>query len=95
MIDLYTDSSPNGFKITIALEELVLPYHLHHVRIEEGEHHQPAFLALNPHGRIPVIVDRKTGITMFESAAILLYLAEKPVSCSRRNLLRDGKRLNG
>lgn len=77
MIDLYTDSSPNGFKITIALEELALPYHLHHVRIEEGEHHQPAFLALNPHGRIPVIVDRKTGITMFESAAILLYLAEK------------------
>ncbi|HDR9482142.1 TPA: glutathione S-transferase family protein [Burkholderia aenigmatica] len=77
MIDLYTDSSPNGFKATIALEELVLPYRLHHVRIEAGEHQQPDFLALNPHGRIPVITDDDTGITLFESAAILLYLAEK------------------
>lgn len=77
MIDLYTDSSPNGFKVTIALEEMGLPYRLHHVRIEAGEHRLPAFLALNPHGRIPVIVDDETGITLFESAAILLYLAEK------------------
>lgn len=77
MIDLYTDSSPNGFKATIALEELALPYRLHHVRIEAGEHQQPEFLALNPHGRIPVITDDDTGITLFESAAILLYLAEK------------------
>ncbi|AYQ43549.1 MULTISPECIES: glutathione S-transferase family protein [Burkholderia cepacia complex] len=77
MIDLYTDSSPNGFKATIALEELALPYRLHHVRIEAGEHRQPDFLALNPHGRIPVITDDDTGITLFESAAILLYLAEK------------------
>lgn len=77
MIHLYTDSSPNGFKTTIALEELVLPYRLHHVRIDDGEHRQPAFLALNPHGRIPVITDEDTGITLFESAAILLYLAEK------------------
>lgn len=77
MIDLYTDSSPNGFKITIALEEMGLPYRLHHVRIDLAEHRQPGFLALNPHGRIPVIVDPQTGITLFESAAILLYLAEK------------------
>lgn len=77
MIDLYTDSSPNGFKATIALEELAQPYRLHHVRIDEGEHRQPAFLALNPHGRIPVIIDQEAGITLFESAAILLYLAEK------------------
>lgn len=77
MIDLYTDSSPNGFKATIALEELALPYRLHHVRIEDGDHRQPAFLALNPHGRIPVITDDETGITLFESAAILLYLADK------------------
>jgi len=77
MIDLYTDSSPNGFKVTIALEELGLPYRLHHVRIDMGEHRLPAFLALNPHGRIPVIVDNETGITLFESAAILLYLAQK------------------
>lgn len=77
MIDLYTDSSPNGFKAAIALEELGLPYCLHHVRIDDGEHRDPAFLALNPFGRIPVITDRETGITLFESAAILLYLAEK------------------
>ncbi|UQV44219.1 glutathione S-transferase family protein [Janthinobacterium lividum] len=77
MMELYTDSSPNGFKATIALAELGLPYRLRHVRIEQGEHRLPAFLALNPHGRIPVLVDHDTGITVFESAAILLYLAEK------------------
>ncbi|BES84538.1 glutathione S-transferase [Pectobacterium araliae] len=77
MIQLYTDSSPNGFKITIALEELGLPYTLHHIHIDDGEHRQPEFLRLNPHGRIPVIKDDETGITLFESAAILLYLAEK------------------
>jgi len=76
-LHLYTDSSPNGFKISIALEELGLPYRLHHVRIDEGEHRQPAFLKLNPHGRIPALVDHDTGVTLFESAAILLYLAEK------------------
>lgn len=76
-IGLYTDSSPNGFKITIALEELGLPYTLHHVRIEEGAQRQPDFLRLNPHGRIPVLVDAAAGITLFESAAILLYLAQK------------------
>lgn len=77
MMELYTDSSPNGFKATIALAELDLPYRLRHVRIEQGEHRLPAFLPLNPHGRIPVLVDHETGITVFESAAILLYLAEK------------------
>lgn len=77
MMELYTDSSPNGFKATIALAELGLPYRLRHVRIEQGEHRLPAFLALNPHGRIPVLVDLDTGIAVFESAAILLYLAEK------------------
>lgn len=74
---LYTDSSPNGFKITIALEEMGLAYTLRHVRIELDEHRQPAFLALNPYGRIPVLVDRGRGITLFESAAILLYLAQR------------------
>ena len=58
MIDLYTDASPNGFKITIALEELALRYQLHHVRIERGENRQPEFLAINPYGRIPAIIDR-------------------------------------
>lgn len=77
MIQLYTDSSPNGYKITIALEELGLPYILRHVQIEKGENLLPEFLRLNPHGRIPVLVDESTGITLIESAAILLYLANK------------------
>lgn len=77
MIDLYTDSSPNGFKATIALEELALPYRLHHVKIDDGAHRRPEFLALNPHGRIPALTDDETGVTLFESAAILLYLADK------------------
>ena len=77
MLHLYSDSSPNGFKVTIALEELSLPYQLHHVRIDDGEHRQPAFLALNPHGRIPVLTDSETGVVLFESAAILLYLADR------------------
>ncbi|QKH36833.1 glutathione S-transferase family protein [Achromobacter pestifer] len=77
MLNLYTDSSPNGYKATIALEELELPYRLHHVRIAQGEHRQPDFLALNPHGRIPALTDEDTGVALFESAAILLYLAEK------------------
>ena len=76
-LHLYTDASPNGFKATIALEELDLPYRLHHVRVECGENRQPEFLALNPHGRIPVLVDEGSQLTIFESAAILLYLAEK------------------
>ncbi|AIG01026.1 glutathione S-transferase [Pseudomonas fluorescens] len=74
---LYTDSSPNGFKITIALEEMGLAYTLRHVQIDHHEHRHPDFLALNPHGRIPVLVDHGAGITLFESAAILLYLAQK------------------
>ena len=77
MLNLYTDSSPNGYKATIALEELGLPYRLHHVRIAEGDHRRPEFLALNPHGRIPALTDEDTGVVLFESAAILLYLAEK------------------
>ena len=76
-LQLYTDSSPNGFKITIALEELGLPYQLHHVRIDEGAHKLPDFLRISPHGRIPALVDADAGITLFESAAILLYLAQR------------------
>lgn len=76
MITLYSDSSPNGFKITIALQELGLPYTLNHVRIDQGENKHPEFLRLNPHGRIPVLVDDDNGVTLFESAAILLYLAD-------------------
>ena len=77
MLTLYTDSSPNGFKATIAPGRTRPALHPKHVHINQGEHRQPDFLRLNPHGRIPVLTDDETGITLFESAAILLYLAEK------------------
>ena len=78
MIDLYTSATPNGWKATIALEELELPYKLHTVNLSAGEQHSNEFLTLNLNGRIPVIVDReKDNFIVFESGAILLYLAEK------------------
>ncbi len=77
MIDLYTSPTPNGWKVSVALEELELPYETHVIDLSKGEQHTPEFLAMNPNGRIPVIHDRDTGITVFESGAILIYLAEK------------------
>ena len=78
MIDLYTSATPNGWKVTIALEELELPYKLHTVNLSAGEQQSNEFLTLNLNGRIPVIVDReKDDFIVFESGAILLYLAEK------------------
>jgi GST-like protein len=78
MIDLYTAATPNGWKVSIALEELGLPYALHVVDMAAGEQKQPWFTAINPNGRIPAIVDRDEGdFAVFESGAILLYLAEK------------------
>ena len=78
MITLHTAATPNGHKISIALEELALPYRLRTVALMEGEQKRPDFLALNPNGRIPVIVDHDEGdFVVFESGAILIYLAEK------------------
>jgi len=78
MIDLYTAATPNGHKISIALEELALPYTLHALELSGGEQKQPWFLAINPNGRIPAIVDRAADdFAVFESGAILIYLAEK------------------
>ncbi len=78
MIDLYTWSTPNGRKVSIALEEMGLPYTVHAVPLASGVQKEPAFVALNPNGRIPVIVDHDAdGFAVFESGAILLYLAEK------------------
>ena len=61
MIDLYTAATPNGWKVSIALEELGLPYQVHAIRLEKLEQKEPWFLALNPNGRIPAIVDRSNG----------------------------------
>ena len=75
MIDLYSAATPNGHKASIALEELALPYTLHSIDLMKQEQKTPEFLARNPNGRIPVIVD--DGFAVFESGAILVYLAEK------------------
>jgi GST-like protein len=78
MIDLYTAPTPNGWKVSIALEELGLPYTVHPVALDKLEQKQPWFTALNPNGRIPAIVDRANGdFPVFESGAILVYLAER------------------
>ena len=78
MIDLYTAATPNGHKISIALEELGLPYTVHVVNLAALEQKRPEFLAISPNGRIPAIVDRDAGdFAVFESGAILIYLAEK------------------
>ena len=77
MIDLYTAPTPNGWKVSVMLEETGLPYEVHPVDLMKGQQKTPEFLALNPNGRIPVIVDREADLTIFESGAILIYLAEK------------------
>jgi GST-like protein len=82
MIDLYYWTTPNGHKLTIFLEESGLPYTLKPVNISKGEQFAPAFLAISPNNRIPAIVDRAPAdggppLPMFESGAILLYLADK------------------
>ena len=82
MIDLYFWPTPNGWKITIALEEMALPYRVIPVNIGRGEQFAPDFLAISPNNRMPAIVDHEpldggAPLALFESGAILLYLAEK------------------
>jgi GST-like protein len=81
MIDLYTWTTPNGRKISIMLEEIRLPYEVHPVNLSKDEQFKAEFLALNPNNKIPAIIDREgpggKPYRLFESGAILMYLAEK------------------
>ena len=78
MIDLYTAATPNGHKVSIALEEMALPYTLMVLDLAKNTQKQPEFLAINPNGRIPAIVDHAADdFAVFESGACLMYLAEK------------------
>ena len=77
MIDLYTWTTPNGRKISIALEEMGLPYTVHAVDIGKDEQFKPEFLKISPNNRIPAIVDRDNNLSLMESGAILQYLGDK------------------
>ena len=77
MIDLYTWTTPNGRKASIMLEEIGLPYTVHSVDISKDEQFKPEFLKVSPNNRIPAIVDRDTGISLMESGALMIYLADK------------------
>ena len=77
MIELYTWTTPNGRKVSIMLEESGLPYTVHPVNIGKGEQFFPEFVAICPNSKIPAIVDTDAGVSLFESGAILIHLAEK------------------
>lgn len=77
MIDLYTWTTPNGRKISIALEEMGLLYTVHTINLQKEEQFAPDFLKISPNNKIPAIIDHDTGTSVFESSAILTYLAEK------------------
>ncbi len=75
MLELYTASTPNGWKVSVTLEELGLEYQLHKIILQDQQQKEAGYLAINPNGRIPTLVDN--GFAVFESGAIMIYLAEK------------------
>ena len=78
MIDLYTSATPNGWKASVTLEELAIPYEVHAIELSKGTQKEAWFLKINPNGRIPAIVDRdEDNFAVFESGAVMIYLAEK------------------
>lgn len=83
MIDLYTAATPNGWKASVSLEEMGLDYNVKAIDISTGDQRKPGFLKINPNGRIPAIVDHDIkdengdGFAVFESGALMIYLAEK------------------
>ena len=90
MIDFYYSPTPNGWKVAIALEEMALPYTVHFMKLAEGDQFKPDFLAISPNAKMPAILDRDVSgdpVPVFESGAILFYLAEKTGSFMPADLL--------
>ena len=81
MYDFYTWSTPNGRKVSIMLEELEVPYEVHTIDITKDEQFAPEFLEISPNNKIPALVDRDKGVSLMESGAILIYLADKTNLC--------------
>ena len=77
MIDFYTWTTPNGRKVSILLDELGVNDEVHPINITQGDQNSPAFLEISPNNKIPAIIDRDNGMSLMESGAILVYLAEK------------------
>jgi len=92
MIELYTWGTPNGHKVSVMLEEIGMAYNVHPVNLAKNEQRTPEFLAINPNGRIPAIVDTEgpgsKALPIFESGAILIYLAEKSGKLLSRDPVR-------
>ena len=77
MIELYTAPTPNGHKVSCTLEALEIDYKAILVNLSEGEQKKPDFLKISPNGRIPAIIDTSNNLSIFESGAIMIYLADK------------------
>ena len=92
MIDFYTAATPNGHKVSCTLEALEMDYEVHVVNLMEGEQKKPEFLKISPNGRIPAIVDRDANnLSIFESGAIMIYLAEKAGKLISQDPLKKAK----
>ena len=92
MIDFYTAATPNGHKVSCTLEALGMDYEVHVVNLMEGEQKKPEFLKISPNGRIPAIVDRDANnLSIFESGAIMIYLAEKAGKLISQDPLKKAK----
>ncbi len=92
MIDFYTAPTPNGHKVSCTLEAMELEYETHVINLMENEQKKPEFLAISPNGRIPAIVDRDAdNLSIFESGAIMIYLAEKTGKLMPKNLNEKAK----
>jgi GSH-dependent disulfide-bond oxidoreductase len=95
MIQLYTWNTPNGKKVSIMAEEVGIPYEVYPINLQQGDQHKPEYLAINPNNKIPSIVDIDgpgvKPLTLFESGAILMYLAEKTGKLCRKTCAKDMK----